>query len=152
MQCLWKKATYISEGKNPVSGRRKSGSGKFPSCYTSTTNPEKEPCLLSALLPPPGVCWWFVDEKGGLNAFECEWGEEKELLLPPLPPEGPPTPPPLNDAETTTTIKVPFKEWKESFKVANKHFCKLDKFLRNFCSRYFFVSVTVYEMFGFEFF
>ena len=35
--------------------------------------------------------------------------------------------------------------------ISNKHFCKLDKILRNFCSWQIFVLVTVYEIFGFEF-
>ena len=35
--------------------------------------------------------------------------------------------------------------------ISNKHFCKLDKILRNFPSWQNFVFVTVYEIFGFEF-
>ena len=34
---------------------------------------------------------------------------------------------------------------------SNKHFCKLDKILRNFPNWQNFVFVTVYEIFGFEF-
>ena len=34
--------------------------------------------------------------------------------------------------------------------VSNKHFCKLDKIFRNFCSWQFFVFVTVLKIFGFE--
>ena len=36
--------------------------------------------------------------------------------------------------------------------ISNKHFCELDKLLRNVCSRQIFVFMTVYEIFGFEFF
>ena len=35
--------------------------------------------------------------------------------------------------------------------ISNKHFCKLDRILRNFPSWQIFVFVTVYEIFGFEF-
>ena len=35
--------------------------------------------------------------------------------------------------------------------ISNKHFCKLDKILRNFPSWQNFVFVTVYGIFGFEF-
>ena len=34
--------------------------------------------------------------------------------------------------------------------IPNKHFCKLDKILRNFCTWQFFVFVTVLKIFGFE--
>ena len=34
--------------------------------------------------------------------------------------------------------------------ISNKHFCKLDKILRNFPSWHFFVFVTVFKKFGFE--
>ena len=34
--------------------------------------------------------------------------------------------------------------------ISNKQFCKLDKFLRNFCAEQFFVFVTVSKIFGFE--
>ena len=34
--------------------------------------------------------------------------------------------------------------------ISNKHFCKLDKILRNFPSWHFFVFVTVFMKFGFE--
>ena len=33
---------------------------------------------------------------------------------------------------------------------SNKYFYELDKILRNFCSRQFFVFVTVLEVFGFD--
>ena len=36
--------------------------------------------------------------------------------------------------------------------IKNKNFCKLDKILRNFCSLQIFVFVTIYEIFGFEFY
>ena len=34
--------------------------------------------------------------------------------------------------------------------ISNKHFCKLGKIVRNFCSWQNFVFVTVCELFGFE--
>ena len=34
--------------------------------------------------------------------------------------------------------------------ISNRHFCKLDKILRNFPSWHFFVFVTVFKKFGFE--